>query len=153
MVTILVGGQWGDEGKGKIVSYLCLNDRFDVTARAGVGPNAGHTVEYKGKKYGLRLVPSGFLTEGTRLLIGAGVLVDPGVLLNEIRLLGIEDRIGVDRRCGVIEKGHIERDKGSSHLKEKIGSTGTGCGACEHRPCEPLAQACRGCAGTAGLYC
>ncbi|MFQ5901803.1 MAG: adenylosuccinate synthetase, partial [Thermodesulfobacteriota bacterium] len=81
MVSILVGGQWGDEGKGKIVSYLCLKDRYDITARAGVGPNAGHTVEYKGKKYGLRLVPSGFLTEDTRLLIGAGVLVNPEVLL------------------------------------------------------------------------
>jgi adenylosuccinate synthase len=128
MVSILVGGQWGDEGKGKIVSYLCLKDNFDITARAGVGPNAGHTVEYKGKKYGLRLVPSGFLTEQTRLLIGAGVLVSPEVLLKEINDLKIENRIGVDKRCGIIEKDHIERDKGSSHLKEKIGSTGTGCG-------------------------
>ncbi|MFQ5800121.1 MAG: adenylosuccinate synthetase [Candidatus Hydrothermarchaeales archaeon] len=128
MVSILVGGQWGDEGKGKIVSYLCLKDRYDITARAGVGPNAGHTVEYKGKKYGLRLVPSGFLTEDTRLLIGAGVLVNPEVLLKEIEELGINDRIGVDKRCGIIEEDHIKRDRGSSHLKEKIGSTGTGCG-------------------------
>ncbi len=128
MVTILVGGQWGDEGKGKIVSYLCLKDKYDITARAGVGPNAGHTVEYKGKKYGLRLVPSGFLTEGTRLLIGAGVLVNPEVLLGEISELGIEDRFGVDMRAGIIEEDHIKRDKSSSHLKDKIGSTGTGCG-------------------------
>jgi adenylosuccinate synthase len=128
MVTVLVGGQWGDEGKGKIVSYLCLNDKYDITARAGVGPNAGHTVEYKGKKYGLRLVPSGFLTDKTRLLIGAGVLVNPDVLLKEIKELGIEDRFGVDKRCGIIEDDHIKRDKSSSHLKEKIGSTGTGCG-------------------------
>ncbi len=128
MVSIVVGGQWGDEGKGKIVSYLCLKDRYDVTVRAGVGPNAGHTVEHKGKKYGLRLVPSGFLTKNTRLLIGAGVLVNPEVLLKEINELGIEDRIGVDKRCGVIESQHIQRDKGSEHLKEKIGSTGTGCG-------------------------
>jgi adenylosuccinate synthase len=128
MVTILVGGQWGDEGKGKIVSYLCLKDKYNITARAGVGPNAGHTVEYKGKKYGLRLVPSGFLTEGTRLLIGAGVLVNPDVLLNEIAELGIEDHFGVDGGAGIIEEDHIKRDKGSSHLKEMIGSTGTGCG-------------------------
>jgi adenylosuccinate synthase len=128
MVTILVGGQWGDEGKGKIVSYLCLKDKYDITARAGVGPNAGHTVEYKGKKYGLRLVPSGFLTEDTRLLIGAGVLVNPDILLKEIAELGIEDRFGLDGRTGVIEEEHINRDKGSSHLKDKIGSTGTGCG-------------------------
>jgi adenylosuccinate synthase len=118
MVSILVGGQWGDEGKGKIVSYLCLKDNFDITARAGVGPNAGHTVEYRGEKYGLRLVPSGFLTADTRLLIGAGVLVNPEVILKEINDLKIENRIGVDKRCGIIEKDHIERDKGSSHLKE-----------------------------------
>lgn len=128
MVSVLVGGQWGDEGKGKIVSFLCLNDSYDITARAGVGPNAGHTVEYKGKKYGLRLVPSGFLTEGTRLLIGAGVLLNPDVVLKEIDELGIQDRIGVDRRCGIIDPIHIEADKGSTHLKERIGSTGTGCG-------------------------
>lgn len=128
MVTILVGGQWGDEGKGKIVSYLCLKDKYDITARAGVGPNAGHTVEHKGKKYSLRLVPSGFLTEDTRLLIGAGVLVYPEILLNEIRDLGIEDRFGVDGGAGIIEEDHIKRDKSSSHLKDTIGSTGTGCG-------------------------
>lgn len=128
MVTVLVGGQWGDEGKGKIVSYLCLNDRYDITARAGVGPNAGHTVEYKGEKYGLRLIPSGFLTEGTQLLIGAGVLINPDVLLKEIESLGVGGRTGVDMRCGVIEKEHMERDTASFHLKEKIGSTGTGCG-------------------------
>ncbi len=128
MVSILVGGQWGDEGKGKIVSYLCLNDRYDITARAGVGPNAGHTVAHRGKKYGLRLVPSGFLTDETRLLIGAGVLISTEVILKEIRELCIEDRIGIDKRCGVIESEHIERDKGSSFLKNKIGSTGSGCG-------------------------
>lgn len=128
MVTILVGGQWGDEGKGKMVSYLCKNDRPDIIAKAGVGPNAGHTVIYQGKRYPLRLTPSGFLLEKARLLIGAGVLVNPDVLLEEIKNLGIQKRIGVDMRCGIIEKEHIERDKKSDHLAGKIGSTGTGCG-------------------------
>jgi adenylosuccinate synthase len=128
MVSVLVGGQWGDEGKGKIVSYLCRREKFDITARAGVGPNAGHTVEVGGKKYGLRQVPSGFIAENTRLLIGAGVLVNPDVFLKEIDDLKIKNRIGIDKRCGIIEGGHIERDKGSSHLKDRIGSTGTGCG-------------------------
>ena len=85
-------------------------------------------MEYKGKKYGLRLVPSGFVTEKTRLLVGAGVLVNPQVFVKEIEELGVTERIGVDRRCGIIEEDHIKRDKGSPHLKEKIGSTGTGCG-------------------------
>lgn len=128
MVMIIVGGQWGDEGKGKIVSYLSLKDKPDIIARAGVGPNAGHTVEYKGKKYGLRLTPSGFLYEKARLLVGAGVLVNPDVILKEIEELGIEKRIGIDKRCGIIEDEHINRDKKSGHLSKKIGSTGTGCG-------------------------
>ncbi|MEE8403641.1 MAG: adenylosuccinate synthetase [Candidatus Hydrothermarchaeaceae archaeon] len=128
MVALLVGGQWGDEGKGKIVSYLCKKDEPDIVARAGVGPNAGHTVVHRGKRYPLRLVPSGFLQKDARLLIGAGVLVNPDVILGEIKNLGIETRIGIDKRCGIIEKGHIERDVKSKHLAGKIGSTGTGCG-------------------------
>ncbi len=128
MVTIVVGGQWGDEGKGKVISYLCMKDKPDVIARAGVGPNAGHTVIHQGRKYPLRLTPSGFLHSGARLLIGAGVLVNPKVMLDEIENLGIHRRIGIDRRCGIIEEEHIERDRGSEHLAGKIGSTGTGCG-------------------------
>lgn len=128
MVTVVVGGQWGDEGKGKIVSYLCLKDKPDIIARAGVGPNAGHTVKYRGKKYALRLTPSGFIYKKARLLIGAGVLVNPWVILEEIKSLGIEERIGIDMRCGIIEEHHINYDKKSAHLSGKIGSTGTGCG-------------------------
>lgn len=128
MATIIVGGQWGDEGKGKIVSYLCLKDKPDIIARAGVGPNAGHTVRYKGKKYALRLTPSGFIYEKARLLIGAGVLVNPDVMVEEIETLGIEKRVGIDSRCGIIEEEHMNRDKTSRHLAGKIGSTGTGCG-------------------------
>jgi adenylosuccinate synthase len=128
VVTVVVGGQWGDEGKGKIVSYLCLKDRPDIIARAGVGPNAGHTVKYRGKKYALRLTPSGFLYEKARLLIGAGVLVNPSVVLKEIESLGLHSRLRIDRRCGIIEEQHIEQDRKSAHLAGKIGSTGTGCG-------------------------
>jgi adenylosuccinate synthase len=128
VVTVVVGGQWGDEGKGKIVSYLCLRDRPDIVARAGVGPNAGHTVKHQGKKYALRLTPSGFVYEKARLLIGAGVLVNPEVILKEIKSLGIGDRIGIDMRCGIIEEHHISYDRASKHLAGKIGSTGTGCG-------------------------
>ncbi len=128
MVTILVGGQWGDEGKGKIISYMCLKDRPDIIGRSGVGPNAGHTVVYKGVKYPLRLTPSGFINEKARLLIGAGVLVNPEVILKEIEDMNLAGRIGIDKRAGIIEEDHINRDKGSSHLAKKIGSTGTGCG-------------------------
>ncbi len=128
MALVVVGGQWGDEGKGKIVAYLALKDKPHIIARAGVGPNAGHTVEYKGRKYGLRLTPSGFVYEKARLLVGAGVLVDPRVFLSEVKEFGVGGRISVDMRCGIIEQEHIERDRGSKHLSSGIGSTGTGCG-------------------------
>ena len=74
---IVAGGQFGDEGKGKIVAYLALNDKPKIVARAGVGPNAGHTVHFRGKKFGLRQVPCGFVYEGARMLIGPGVLGEP----------------------------------------------------------------------------
>ncbi|HJH26221.1 MAG TPA: adenylosuccinate synthetase [Methanophagales archaeon] len=126
--TILVGGFFGDEGKGKIIAYLAKHDKPSVVARGGVGPNAGHTVEIEGKKYGLRMVPSGFVYEPARLLVGAGVLVDPEVFKREVSSFGLKGRIGVDWRCGIIEKKHIEEDKSDAYLKGKIGSTGSGCG-------------------------
>jgi adenylosuccinate synthase len=126
--TIVVGGFFGDEGKGKIIAYLAKHDRPVIVARGGVGPNAGHTVEVAGKKYALRMVPSGFVQESARLLIGAGVLIDPRVLMHEIKTFGLHGRVGVDRRCSIIEEEHIEADRSDAHLKGKIGSTGTGCG-------------------------
>jgi len=126
--TILVGGFFGDEGKGKIIAYLAKHDKPSVVARGGVGPNAGHTVEVAGKKYGLRMVPSGFVYESARLLVGAGVLVNPEVFKREVTSFGLKGRIGVDWRCAIIEMKHIEEDKSDAYLKGKIGSTGSGCG-------------------------
>jgi adenylosuccinate synthase len=126
--TIITGGEWGDEGKGKIVAYLATHDKPKIIARAGVGPNAGHTVFFKGKKFGLRQIPCGFVYEKARLLIGPGVLVNPEVLLKEISETGINRRLGVDRKCTIIEPKHVEEDRSSAHLKGKIGTTGTGCG-------------------------
>jgi len=126
--TIIVGGFFGDEGKGKIVAHIAHQDRPSIISRGGVGPNAGHTVLIGEKEYGVRMVPSGFVYPGASLMIGSGVLVDPRVFLREVDLVGVRDRIFVDGRCGVIEEEHIARDKGSDHLSKKIGSTGTGCG-------------------------
>jgi len=125
---IVAGGFWGDEGKGKVIGYLALHDKPKIIARAGVGPNAGHTVLFQGKKFGLRQIPCGFVYEGARLLIGPGVLINPEVLEKEVELTGAGDRLGVDRCCAVIESSHIEQDRTSAHLKGKIGTTGTGCG-------------------------
>ncbi len=127
--TVVVCGFFGDTGKGKIISYLALKDKVAVTARAGVGPNAGHTVVYKGKKYKLRMLPSAFVYEKCRLLIGPGVLVNTDVLLSELELTGTESRVGVDPQCAIIEPKHIEADK-KGHLAGEIKTTGSGTGPC-----------------------
>ncbi len=126
--TVVCGGFWGDEGKGKVLSYLALQDNPSIVVRAGVGTNAGHTIEFNNREYKLRMVPSGFVNPETRMLIGAGVLVDPEVLLRELKVTKTEDRMGVDYQCGIIEQKHIEIDSTSAHLKGKIGSTGSGTG-------------------------
>lgn len=129
--NVLVGGQWGDEGKGKCITYLCYNDKPDIIARAGVGPNAGHSVEFNGEKYGLRMIPSGFVHTGARLLIGAGVLVDPEVFhyeLNYLNKYNVKQRTFADFRCSIIEQKHKDQDRASDYLSKKIGSTGSGCG-------------------------
>jgi len=127
--SVVVCGFFGDTGKGKVISYLALKDKLDVTARAGVGPNAGHTVVYRGAKYGLSMLPSAFVNENCRLLIGPGVVVNPEVLLREMQLTKSEGRVGVDPQCAIIEPRHIEADKGG-HLAEQIKTTGTGTGPC-----------------------
>lgn len=125
--TVIVGGFYGDEGKGKIVSYLAMKDNPSVAVRGGVGPNAGHTIEHNGKTYKVRMLPSAFLNAGTRLLVGPGVVVSQEVLLKEIAEFGVQDRTFVDFQCGMIEDSHRAIDS-QGRLKESIGSTGTGTG-------------------------
>jgi adenylosuccinate synthase len=125
---VTVGGFYGDEGKGKIIAYLSKKDSPAIAVRGGVGPNAGHTFTFEGKEYKVRMLPSAALNSATRLLIGAGVLVNPRVLLEEIAMFQADDRTFVDAQCGIIEQTHIDRDKGEDHLKNKVGTTGTGTG-------------------------
>jgi adenylosuccinate synthase len=126
MVSVVVGGHYGDEGKGKIVSYLATVDNPSYICRAGVGPNAGHTVYVDGKKYGLRMITCGFANPNAKLLIGAGVLVDIPRLLDEIKMTNTDSRTLVDKRCAVIEQEHKDSDKSAN--SQKIGTTGSGCG-------------------------
>ncbi len=126
--TIIVGGFFGDEGKGKIVAHIAYKDKPVIISRGGVGPNAGHTVQVGDHEYGVRMVPSGFVYKEARLCIGSGVLVDPRILKQEVEMLNVKGRVFVDKRCGIITEDHIIRDKGSAHLSKKIGSTGSGCG-------------------------
>jgi adenylosuccinate synthase len=127
--TVVVDGFFGDSGKGKLVSYLTVADDYEICTRGGVGPNAGHTVVNNGVKYKLRMVPCGFLNPKTKLLIGPGVLVNPEILIREINELDIKNRFGLDPQCAIIEQKHIEADR-KGHLKDKIGTTGTGTGPC-----------------------
>jgi adenylosuccinate synthase len=128
-VTIVTGGFWGDEGKGKVVAYLARRDRPPVVARAGVGPNAGHTVFLDGEKHVVRQIPVAVLEPSARLLIGPGVLVDPEVTLDEVERFGVSARrLGIDARCTVIEPEHRQADRERSFLRDVVGTTGSGCG-------------------------
>src|SRR5579859_781113 len=131
--TILVGAQWGDEGKGKIIDVL--TEQADVVVRTQGGNNAGHTVHIKGQKYILHLIPSGILRPRKVCVIGNGVVVDPVSLVREIeglRKLGIK----IDRNLYLSETAHLvfpyhrELDAQREILKgkNKIGTTKRGIG-------------------------
>lgn len=126
-VTVVVGGQYGDEGKGKIISYLAINDKPDAIARGGGGPNAGHSVEFEGKKYKIRLCPSGFVNKKAKLVIGAGVFIDPDVFLQEVKNFELGSRCKIDRRATLITQEYKDMD-GASQNSAKIGTTKTGMG-------------------------
>jgi len=126
--TIVCGGFWGDEGKGKVVSYLSFADKPEAASRGGVGPNAEHGFIWQGKRYDLRQITCAFVCETTRLFTGAGMLVNPKQFFKEIELTGTRDRIWVDRRCGVIEERHVKEEHSSEHFTKKLKSMGMGCG-------------------------
>jgi len=125
--TVVVGGFFGDEGKGKIISYLAMKDNPSIVVRGGAGPNAGHTVKDAGRTYKIRMLPSGFLNKKSKVMIGPGVVINPDVLLKEINDFDVSNRAFVDRNCGVIEQTHLTEDS-KGRLKDTIGSTGSGTG-------------------------
>jgi adenylosuccinate synthase len=131
-VTIVVGGQYGSEGKGKVCAHLALTDTIDVMVRCG-GPNSGHTVEMDGRRYELRQVPAGFVSPATRLLLAPGALIDPRVFLKEVELCQLQPaRIGIDINAGIIESTDAEVER-SEDLRARLGSTGVGVGAAVSR--------------------
>lgn len=131
---IVIGAQWGDEGKGKIIDILAQES--DVVARSQGGNNAGHTVEADGVEYKLRLTPSGILNPETTCVIGNGVVVDPKVLLGEIDMLkekGVSaDNLKIDLRAHIIMPYHIVLDglMEKARGKSDIGTTKNGIGPC-----------------------
>lgn len=132
--VVVVGTQWGDEGKGKIIDLLSA--KADVVVRYQGGNNAGHTVRVDDEEFKLHLIPSGILSDGTVCVIGNGVVVDPGVLISEMDSLadrGISmDRLLVSENAHVIMPYHKVLDKLQEESKgdEKIGTTGRGIGPC-----------------------
>jgi adenylosuccinate synthase len=130
--TILIGAQWGDEGKGKATDLLA--DRMDVVVRYQGGNNAGHTVVVGGRTFRLHLVPSGILHPHITTLIGDGVVVDPGVLLAELAALEAQgvstEKLKVSANAHLIMPWHKERDKLAERYlgNNKIGTTGRGIG-------------------------
>lgn len=124
--TVVAGAFWGDEGKGKIVSYLALKDKVNICVRTG-SVNAAHTVHFEGKRYALHIVPSTFVYDKCRLLIGPGANVHVPQFIKEVKETDVGQRIGVDRQASIIESRHSEIDKSDSHLKS-LGTTGWGVG-------------------------
>lgn len=124
--TVIAGGFWGDEGKGKIISYLALKDKLDFCVRTG-SVNAAHTIWFEGKRYALHMVPGGFVNKKCRLLIAAGANVHAGQFLKEVEETAVRNRIGVDSQASIIEEKHSTQDKSSAHLRG-LGTTGWGVG-------------------------
>ena len=134
--VVVVGTQWGDEGKGKVVDWL--TDHAQAVVRFQGGHNAGHTLVIKGIKTALQLIPSGIMREGVACYIGNGVVLDPNHLMSEIARLeaiGIEvrSRLFISESCPLILPFHVEVDKARELLREssgagKIGTTGKGIG-------------------------
>lgn len=132
-VTVIVGGQWGDEGKGKIVDIL--SESHDIVARYQGGANAGHTIQINGKKFVLHLIPSGILRDDVICVIGNGVVIDPAALLEEIELLrqnniSVEGRLFISQNAHLIMPWHKIIDSLNEKGKSKIGTTGKGIGPC-----------------------
>jgi adenylosuccinate synthase len=132
-IDVILGLQWGDEGKGKIVDFLA--EKYDIVARFQGGPNAGHTLKFDGKKFVLHTVPSGIFRKKQINLIGNGVVIDPIVFKKELTLLtdskvNFEKRLLVSRKAHLILPTHRMLDAASeAHKgKEKIGSTLKGIG-------------------------
>jgi len=131
--SVVIGTQWGDEGKAKMIDYFTSN--VDVVVRYQGGANAGHTVVVNNKKYVFHLIPSGMLHEGTVCVIGNGVVVDPIQLMEEIALLKAEGLKDVEKRLIISDAAHVilpyhkSQDAGMEELRDqKIGTTHRGIG-------------------------
>jgi len=132
-VDVLLGLQWGDEGKGKIVDVL--TPEYDIIARFQGGPNAGHTLEFEGIKHVLHTIPSGIFREGVMNIVGNGVVIDPVIFQAELEKLkpfniDYKSRLLISKKAHLILPTHRLLDAASEAAKgkDKIGSTLKGIG-------------------------
>jgi len=132
-VDVLLGLQWGDEGKGKVVDVL--TPRYDVVARFRGGPNAGHTLEFEGQKYVLRSIPSGIFQGGKVNIIGNGVVLAPDLFMGEAKDLEksghpLKERLHISKKAHLIMPTHriLDRAYEAAKGKDKVGTTGKGIG-------------------------
>ncbi len=132
-VDVLLGLQWGDEGKGKVVDVL--TPQYDVVARFQGGPNAGHTLEFEGQKYVLRSIPSGIFQGGKVNIIGNGVVLAPDLFMEEAKALEasgheLRNRLHISKKAHLIMPTHRVLDAAYESLKgkNKVGTTGKGIG-------------------------
>lgn len=132
-IDVVLGMQWGDEGKGKIVD--ALTPRYDVVARFQGGPNAGHSIYFGDRSFVLHTVPSGIFREGTQNIIGNGVVIDPLILMDEIRAIGemgvdVRNSLRIAKRAHLILPTHrlLDAAQESGKGKKKVGTTGKGIG-------------------------
>jgi adenylosuccinate synthase len=124
--SVIVGAFWGDEGKGKIISYLALKDNLDLCVRTG-SVNAAHTVWKNGQKYALHMVPAAFINEKCLLRIAAGANIHIPQFFKEVEITHVKNRIGIDGNASIIEEKHSAQDKASA-INKGIGTTGWGVG-------------------------
>ena len=132
-VDVLLGLQWGDEGKGKVVDVL--TPKYDVVARFQGGPNAGHTLEFEGEKYVLRSIPSGIFQGGKVNIIGNGVVLAPDLFMGEAKDLEksghpLQERLHISKKAHLIMPTHrvLDRAYEAAKGKNKVGTTGKGIG-------------------------
>lgn len=129
-IDVIIGGQGGDEGKGKIAEWLSINKNYSICARVSA-PQAGHSVYYKEKRIGLALLPCGFVNPNATLLIGRGALISVNKLKKELEETGIDhSRLKIDYKATIVTEEHLQEERENSHLMGNIGSVGTGVGPC-----------------------
>jgi adenylosuccinate synthase len=128
-IDVIVGGQAGDEGKGKLAAYLALERDYSAVIRTS-SPQSGHTLVYRGQRVGIATLPCGFYSKKTKVLVGRNAYIYVPKLLKELDMTGLTDspRVGIDAYATIVTEEHLREERENSNLMKNIGSVGTGSG-------------------------